>query len=137
MPRDTTNRPAQNRRETTSGQRTIGSVNHTNPKTGESFGDSQVYERGRIAVVDGGKAGSPEGGDYDEADPDRKADADNEGKSMADIDHTPREGAPDANEVYVRGGEGAKVDDDEDDKESTADEPAPDDPDEPNVETEV
>jgi len=77
---------------------TMGSVNHTNPETGESFGDSQVYTRGRVAIVDGGKA---------EAEPDEGAD---EAESMGEIDHTPREDAPAASEVYERGGEGKSED---------------------------
>lgn len=64
-------------------------VSHTNPHTGESFGESQVFQRGRVVVVDGGEADA--GPEDDE--------------TMADVDHTPREGAPDPNRVHERGGE--------------------------------
>jgi hypothetical protein len=71
--------------------RTMGEVSHTNPYTDESFGDSQVYNRGRVVVVDGGEA---EAADEEEE------------ETIGDIDHTPREDAPSTHEVYERGGEG-------------------------------
>ena len=91
-------------------ERTMGGVSHTHPRTGETFGDSQVYQRGKVAVVDGGEADS--------------ADDEGEGKPMKEVDHTPREGAPSTNEVYERGGEGAETAegaDEEDDDENSAD----------------
>jgi len=81
----------------------MGDVNHTNPMTGETFGDSQVFERGKVAVVDGGEA---------ETEPE-----DDEEEPMGDVDHTPREGAPDAAQVYDRGVE--RVDDEDEDTEET------------------
>ncbi len=68
----------------------MGEVSHTNPMTGESFGDSQVFQRGTVVMVDGGEAEDERDGDRD-------------GEPMGDVDHTPREDAPDANDAYVRG----------------------------------
>ncbi len=81
----------------------MGEVSHTNPETGETFGDSQVYQRGRVAVVDGGSAGSKA--------KDAEEDADEE--PMGEVDHTPREDAPSTNEVYTRGDEGAAEEEEE------------------------
>lgn len=103
MTRHTTDdRP--NRRETT--QRTMGEVTHTNPMTGEAFGDSQVFERGKVAIVDGGEA---ETGDEAEAD-----ESDEEEEAMGDIDHTPRENAPSTKAVYTRGEKPSDADTDAD-----------------------
>lgn len=79
---------------------TMGGVSHTNPETGESFGDSQVYTRGRVAIVDGGRAEAE-----NQSEEDKEA-HENDEEPMGEIDHTPREGAPDTSEVYERGGEG-------------------------------
>jgi len=102
--RDTKRRTDEpNRAET---DRTMGDVSHTNPMTGETFGDSQVFQRGTVAMVDGGEAEAAED------------DEDRDEEPMGDVDHTPREGAPEANEAYVRG-----VDREADEE---ADEPAED-----------
>lgn len=61
--------------------RTLGEMNHTNPYTGDVFGETQTYGRGRIVAADGGEA---------DAEPD----------TIADVDHTPRENAPSANAAY-------------------------------------
>ncbi|NHX36520.1 hypothetical protein G9C84_08640 [Halolamina sp. R1-12] len=84
----------------------MAEVSHTNPETGETFGDSQVFERGKVAVVDGGQADTGPEDDDREDDP------------MGDVDHTPRHDAPDASEVYDRGVE--RVDDEGDDDEAEA-----------------
>jgi hypothetical protein len=98
---------ADDRRQRSGG--TMGGVSHTHPRTGETFGDSQVYQRGKVAVVDGGEADS--------------AAEEHEEKPMKDVDHTPREGAPAANEVYERGGEGTETAEtaEEEDDENSAD----------------
>jgi len=106
--REPTNRRATNS-ERTAKQRTMSEVNHTNPMTGETFGDSQVFERGKVVIVDGGEAES------------RDEDEDGEDEPMGEVDHTPRKGAPDASEVYDRGVE--RVEEDED---STEDDTEPD-----------
>lgn len=77
----------------------MGSMSHTNPVTGESFGKSQVFTRGRTIVADGGEAGTAEDDDEQAAD-------DEDVARLRDVDHTPREGAPDTSAVYERGGEG-------------------------------
>ncbi|MFB6221887.1 MAG: hypothetical protein ABEH90_10680 [Halolamina sp.] len=91
-----TTRTEQNRRET---NRTMGGVSHTNPLTGETFGESMVFDRGKTVVADGGDADAAEDDDAEDV------------ARVADVDHTPREGAPDASEVYERGGEGVTDDD--------------------------
>jgi hypothetical protein len=81
-----------NRRET---GRTMGDVNHTNPRTGETFGESMMFTRGGTLVADGGEA---------DADPDDDEDDDEDDVArVGDVDHTPRENAPDASAVYERG----------------------------------
>ena len=78
-------------------RRTLGGMSHTNPFTGETFGDTQTYSRGRTIAADGG------------SDPEREAEADPEtdedGEVLRDIDHTPPKGAESANAVHARGGE--------------------------------
>ncbi|GAB7013099.1 hypothetical protein JCM18549_13700 [Halolamina salina] len=76
----------------------MSEVSHTNPTTGESFGDSQVFQRGTVAMVDGGEA--PE-------------ERDDDPEPMGDVDHTPREDAPEANDAYVRGVDREGASDDE------------------------
>ena len=88
----------------------MAGVSHTNPMTGETFGDSQVFERGKVAVVDGGEADAEPADEEDE-------------EPMGDVDHTPRHDAPDAAQVYDRGVEradddGAAEDDSEPDPEA-------------------
>ena len=79
---------------------TLGETSHTNPFTGEVFGDTQTYSRGRTIAADGGEADSvPEEPEADEAD---------DGEVLRDIDHTPPKGAESANAVHARGGEGSE-----------------------------
>lgn len=75
----------------------MSGVSHTNPWTGDPFGESQMFTRGRVIVADGGDAEAEQAGQA--AEPDDKA-------RVRDVDHTPRENAPDASTVYERGGEG-------------------------------
>lgn len=117
---------------------TMGDVSHTNPHTGESFGDTVTFRRGTTVVADGGTAGAvPEPDDEDdENDADgtdgeratgegaeaERADVEAEkvvpasGGTMGDVSHEPPHDAPDPNAVYMRGGEGA-TDEDADDEE--------------------
>lgn len=90
---------------------TLRDVNHTHPYTGESFGRTQTYSRGRIIAADGGKASgarrpssdasAPDGGDENG---DRTAADD---QTMADVDHEPPKDADQANRAYQRGNEDA------------------------------
>jgi hypothetical protein len=74
---------------------TLGELSHTNPYTGDVFGDTQTYGRGRFVAADGG------------ADPDREAGAESEGEeTLKDIDHTPPGESDGAAPVYERGNEG-------------------------------
>lgn len=131
--RSPNDRPARGRRDGgTRGRRddsgddeqTMADVSHTNPHTGESFGDTVAYERGPTVVVDGGEAGAvpdPEADDdtdTDDAEAHLDADdaethaEDDEQETMGDVPHTPPYDAPDPNAVHMRGGEG----DDEDEE---------------------
>jgi hypothetical protein len=83
--------------------RPMGAVSHTNPLTGQPFGESQVFARGRTVVADGGEADAAE-------DATEETEDDAEVARVSDVDHTPREGAPDASAVYERGGEGKRDD---------------------------
>jgi hypothetical protein len=78
---------------------TLGETSHTNPFTGEAFGRTQTYDRGKTVAADGG------------ADPEREAEVetDEEDEVLRDVDHTPPEGAESANAVHARGGEAAGV----------------------------
>jgi hypothetical protein len=78
-----------NRRQTETDRQTMSDASHTNPYTGESFGETVAYSRGRVVAADGGRA------DANESD----------GATVKDMDHTPRMNAPGAAEVYERGGE--------------------------------
>jgi hypothetical protein len=71
---------------------TMKDVSHTNPYTGEAFGDSVVYKRG-VVITDGGH------------DPEREGEA----ETMEDVDHEPPNGDG-ANPVFERGPD---VEDDE------------------------
>ena len=93
-------------------------VSHTNPRTGESFGDAMVYRRGPTVAADGGKADTVP--DAEDADADDEtgtgtgADADASGSSggrLKDVDHTPARGDVEVNRVHERGGE--EIDGDE------------------------
>jgi hypothetical protein len=78
---------------------TLGETSHTNPFTGEVFGDTQTYSRGTTIAADGGEADAvPEEPETDE-----------DGEVLRDIDHTPPEGAESANAVHARGGEAEGV----------------------------
>jgi hypothetical protein len=83
-------------------RRTLGGMSHTNPFTGEVFGDTQTYSRGKTVAADGG------------SDPEREAEladaeTDEDGEVLRDIDHTPPKGAESANAVHARGGEAEGV----------------------------
>ena len=92
---------------------TLGDMTHTNPHTGEAFGATQTYDRGRTIAADGG------------SDPDREAEAEAagdaerdaadsaeepteapDGEQLRDVDHTAPGDAEGANQVYERGREG-------------------------------
>jgi hypothetical protein len=75
---------------------TLGEMSHTNPYTGDVFGATQTYGRGRVVAADGG------------ADPDREPDeeAGTDGETLKEIDHTPPGDSDGAAPVYERGNEG-------------------------------
>jgi hypothetical protein len=99
--------------------KTLGEMSHTNPFTGEVFGSTQTYDRGKTVAADGGEANSesrPPAGERAESDggedPSQEAATEDavEGEELRDVDHTPPSGAGSANSVHQRGGE-AKEDD--------------------------
>ena len=66
-------------------------VDHTNPYTDESFGQTQTFQRGTVIAADGGEA-------------DAESDAETDGETMEDVEHeSPSEGA---NRTFERGTEG-------------------------------
>ncbi len=73
-------------------------VSHTNPYTGETAG--RLFSRGPTVVADGGQRKGAD--DENPAATDPQSDADG---TMKRVDHTPPEGADDANEVFERGNE--------------------------------
>jgi hypothetical protein len=80
-----------NRHDTESDRQKMSEASHTNPYTDESFGETVAYSRGRVVAADGGRANAEK---HDDA-------------TIADMDHTPRRGAPDTNAVNKRGEEDA------------------------------
>ncbi|WP_254841365.1 hypothetical protein [Natronomonas marina] len=82
---------------------TLGAVSHTNPYTGEAFGDTQTYDRGRTVAADGGEANA-ESRTSSEA----KASDDEEGRNvdeetMEDVAHEPPGETEGAQAAYDRG----------------------------------
>jgi hypothetical protein len=72
----------------------MGDIDHTNPYTGESFGERvQVFDRGTTIAADGG---------HDEDATDEGTDE----ETMKDVDHEPPNESDGANRVYERGTEG-------------------------------
>ncbi|MFC5973326.1 hypothetical protein ACFPYI_18505 [Halomarina salina] len=96
---------------------TLADCDHTNPFTGESFGDAMVYHRGPVVAADGGEAEVTERADAESADAEQStgtAEGDTgpeDEETLGDIDHTPPRDAEDANRVYERGGETPDDDD--------------------------
>lgn len=71
--------------ESTENQRTMREVSHTHPYT-DRGATTDLFARGPRVATDGGR--------------NRRR------PTMADVDHTPPRGAPDANGVFERGNEG-------------------------------
>ena len=78
---------------------TLGELSHTNPYTGDVFGDTQTYGRGQLVAADGG------------ADPEREAgvETENDEGTLKDVDHTPPDEGDGAAPVYERGHEGREA----------------------------
>jgi hypothetical protein len=88
-------------------------MSHTNPYTGDVFGATQTYGRGRAVAADGGRDADRQPEDENEnenadanADAEPPADADAESATMQDVDHTPPDDGDGAAPVYERGHEG-------------------------------
>ena len=77
---------------------TLGDINHTNPYTNRTFGDTQTYDRGRLVAADGGRA-APDGGE------DRDADRRPDDETLEDVDHTPDDDVDGAQGSFDRGEE--------------------------------
>jgi hypothetical protein len=72
-------------------------ISHTNPYTGESFGEQvQVFDRGTTVAADGGEPGADGPTDTTRTD----------AQTMKDVDHTPPNESDGVNRVYERGTEG-------------------------------
>lgn len=69
---------------------TLGEISHTNPYTGEVFGETQTYTRGAVLAADGGEA--------DAIDTTTSAP-----ETLGDVSHTPPNGSDSAQRVYERG----------------------------------
>ena len=88
---------------------TLGDLSHSNPQTGEQFGDAMVYRRGPAVAADGGDPGAPPAETETDAEAETDAagpEADADGTRLEDVDHTPPRDAEDVNRVHERGGEG-------------------------------
>jgi hypothetical protein len=75
---------------------TMGEFTHSNPYTGEVFGEEMAFERGPAVAADGGRASA-------ETDAEDESDA----QTMKDVDHEhPHDDADEANRVFARGQDG-------------------------------
>jgi len=83
---------------------TLGEVSHTNPFTGEVFGSTQTYDRGRTIAADGGEAGAED--DSEAAEGTAPDGGEPRPEELRDVDHTPPGDAEGTNAVYERGHEG-------------------------------
>ncbi|WP_227375894.1 hypothetical protein [Haladaptatus halobius] len=75
--------------------RAMGDISHTHPYADEGA-MTRVFDRGPVVTDGGDQIDSRAGGDSDE-------DAEEETETMADVPHTPPEGAGDADSVFERG----------------------------------
>jgi hypothetical protein len=82
---------------------TLGEMSHTNPHTGDAFGATQTYDRGRTIAADGGEAAAADGGDAEA--PPEEADEER-AEQLRDVDHTPPGDSEGTHGVYERGNEG-------------------------------
>ena len=94
---------------------TLQDLNHTNPYTGEAFGDTQTYGRGKAVAADGGEANiesrpSSEAGASDGRERDAVDEVTNdeevrdvEEETMEDVAHEPPGDADGAQAAYDRG----------------------------------
>ena len=90
----------------------LGDVSHTNPHTGQVFGDTQTYGRGRTVAADGGEANSEsrpsseakasDGGEANAAEAD-DGERDVDEETMEDVAHEPPGDADGAQAAYDRG----------------------------------
>jgi hypothetical protein len=92
---------------------TLGDMTHTNPHTGEAFGATQTYDRGRTIAADGGsdpereaEAEAAEDAEPDDVTASAEEPTAPEGDQLRDVDHTAPGDAEGANQVYERGREG-------------------------------
>ncbi|MFC4407578.1 hypothetical protein [Haloarchaeobius iranensis] len=111
------------KRETSTQNRAMSDVSHTNPYTGESMG--KVFDHGVTIVADGGRDPTREDerrAEPFDADPDEDGasesrddtdgdESDDDPDVMADVRHRTTEDAA-ANRVFERGGEHSERDDD-------------------------
>jgi len=82
----------------------LGDVSHTDPNTGEAFGATQTYGRGRRVAADGGRADADRS-DSTAAASETDATVETDGgavDTLGDVDHTPPGDAPSANAAYDR-----------------------------------
>jgi hypothetical protein len=83
-------------------------VSHTNPYTGESFGETTTYQRGPTVAADGGRDPDREPSDGDgeaEAEADADVEAEDREETLQDVDHEPPDGEG-TQATYERGNEG-------------------------------
>ena len=72
---------------------TLGEMSHTNPYTGQVFGDTQTYSRGNTVAADGGEADAADEEETHDDEPDR----------LEDVNHTPPGENDGAQRAYDRG----------------------------------
>ena len=72
--------------------KTLGEINHTNPYTGEVFGETQTYSRGSLIAADGGEPNAVDVNDVASTD-----------ETLEDVSHTPPHDNDGTQAVYERG----------------------------------
>ncbi|MFO7927011.1 MAG: hypothetical protein ACQET5_08790 [Halobacteriota archaeon] len=65
---------------------TLGEISHTNPYTGQVFGSTQTYGRGKVVAADGGEA-----------------EATDDENTLADVSHTTTDDTDGVQRTFDRG----------------------------------
>ncbi|WP_197424966.1 hypothetical protein [Natronomonas sp. CBA1123] len=82
---------------------TLGEMSHTNPITGEVFGSTQTYSRGKTVAADGGEANAVSRPSSESSDGGEANAVPDETETLGDVSHTPPGDSDGAQRAYDRG----------------------------------
>ncbi len=100
----TTTTTTETDRRGTDDRPTLADLSHTNPYTGEVFGATQMYSRGRTVAADGGERDAdPRTNGVGTAAPGDEEEDEQDVMTMADVAHEPPGDADGAQAAYDRG----------------------------------